>query len=73
MTPMDLRNMYTTRNSCRGTLPWATWHTKTMPVFLPADGETSLFLHPRLVSFVSDGTVQPENTYSCILNVTGQV
>ena len=38
--------------------------TKTTPVFLTADGETSL---------LSGSTVQPENTYSCILKVTGQV
>ena len=47
--------------------------TKTTPVFLPADGEASWLLLPSLVSLLSDGTVQPENTYSCILKVTGQV
>ena len=47
--------------------------TKTIPVFLPADGEVSWSLHPSSVSLLSGGTVQPENTYSCILKVTGQV
>ena len=46
--------------------------TKITPVFLPADGEASWSLLPSVVSLLS-GTVQPENTYSRILNVTGQV
>ena len=45
---------------------------KTAPVFLPADGEASWSLLPSLVSLLS-GRVQPENTYSFILKVTGQV
>ena len=47
--------------------------TKTTPVFLPADGEASWSLLPSSVSLQSGGTVQPENTYSCILKVTVQV
>ena len=47
--------------------------TKTTPVFLPADGEASWLLFPSLVSLLSGSTVQPENTYCCILKVTGQV
>ena len=47
--------------------------TKTTPVFSPADGEASWSLLPSSVSLLSGGTVQPENTYSCILKVTGQV
>ena len=47
--------------------------TKTILVFLHADGEASWLLLPSLVSLLSGGTVQPENTYSCILKVTGQV
>ena len=47
--------------------------TKTTSVFLPADGETSWSLIPSLVSILSRGTVQPENTCSSILKVTGQV
>ena len=47
--------------------------TKTTPVFLPADGEASWLLLPSSVSLLSGGTGQPENTYSCILKVTGQV
>ena len=46
--------------------------TKTTPVFLPADGEASWSLLPSSVSLLSGGTVQPENTYSSILKVTGQ-
>ena len=47
--------------------------TKTNLVFLPADGEASWSLLPSSVSLLSGGTVQPENTYSRILKVTGQV
>ena len=46
--------------------------TKTTPVFLPADGEAYWSLLPSSVSLISGNTVQPENLYSCILNVTGQ-
>ena len=45
--------------------------TKTTPVFLPADGEASWSPLPSLVSLLSGGTVQPENTYSSILKGTG--
>ena len=47
--------------------------TQTNPVFLPADGEASGLVFPSLVSLLSGNTVQPENIYSCILKVTGQV
>ena len=47
--------------------------TKTTQVFLPADGEAPWSLIPSLVSLLSGGKVQPENTYSHILKVTGQV
>ena len=47
--------------------------TKTTSVFLPADGEASWSLLPSSVSLLSGGTLQPENTYSCVLKVTGQV
>ena len=47
--------------------------SKTTLVFLPADGEASWSLLPSLVSLLSGGTVQPENTYSHIIKVTGQV
>ena len=46
--------------------------TKTTPILLPADGEASWSLLPSSVSSLSGGTVQPENTYSGILKVTGQ-
>ena len=38
--------------------------TKTTPVFLPIDVEASWSLLPSSVSLLSDGKVQPENTYS---------
>ena len=47
--------------------------TKTTPVFLPADGEASWLLLPSLVSLLSGGIVQPENTYSHILKMADQV
>ena len=37
------------------------------------DGEGYWLLLSSSVSLLSDGTVQPENTYFCILKVTGQV
>ena len=46
---------------------------KTTPVFLPADREASWLLPPRWVSLLSGSRVQQEDTYSCILKVTGQV
>ena len=46
---------------------------KIMPVFLPADGEAFWSLLPSSVSLLSGSAVQPENTYSHILKVTGQV
>ena len=48
-------------------------NTKTILVFLTANGEVSWLLLPSSVSLLSGGTVQPENTYSCILKVTDQV
>ena len=47
--------------------------TKTMLVFLGADREASWLLLPSSVSLLSGSTVQPGNTYSCILKVPGQV
>ena len=46
--------------------------TKTTPVFLP-DEEASGLLLSSSVSLLSGGTVQPENPYSYIPKVTGQV
>ena len=45
--------------------------TKTTPVFLPADKEASWL--SSLLSLLSSRIVQPENTNSCILRITGQV
>ena len=71
MTPRALGNIHTTRNKCRDT---HAWHgTKTILVFLPADVEASWSLLPCLASFTISSTLEPENTYSCILKVTGQV
>ena len=47
--------------------------TKPTPVFLPTDGEASWSLLSCSVSLLSGSTVQPENTHSHILKVTGQV
>ena len=47
--------------------------TKTTPVILPADREASWLLLPSPVSLLSGSTVQPENIYSPILKVTGQI
>ena len=47
--------------------------TKTTSVLLPANGKVSWLLLSSLVSLLSGGTVEPENTYSHILKVTGQV
>ena len=46
--------------------------TKTTLVFLLADGEVLWLLLPSLFSLLSGGTLEPENTYSCMLMVTGQ-
>ena len=46
---------------------------KTTPVSLSADGEASWLLPPSSVSLLSGSTMQPKNTYSCILKVTGQI
>ena len=47
--------------------------TKTTLLFLTADGEASWILFSSSVSLLSGSTVQPENTYSCVLKVTGLV
>ena len=47
--------------------------TKTIPVILPADREASWLLLPSPVSLLSGSTVQPENIYSPILKVAGQI
>ena len=48
------------------------WETLTTLVFLPADRQASWSLLSSSVYLLSDTTEQPENTYSCILRVTGQ-
>ena len=68
MTPRDLRNIHTTRSSCRDTLPCANMALKLPRYFY-------LLMEKPLgsVSLLSGSTVQPEHTYSRILKVTGQV
>ena len=56
-----------------GTHFYAGTGTKTTSVFLPAGGEASWSLLLSSVSLLSGGTVQPENIYSCIFKVIGQV
>ena len=70
MRPRDPGNIYTV---AVGTNFHVWYGTKTIPEFLPADGEVSWSLLPSLVSILSGDAVQPENTYSSILKVTGQV
>ena len=72
MTPRDLGNIHTTGIAVE-THFHAQHGAKTVPVFLPADREASWLLLPNSVFLLSGGTVEPENTYSCILKVTGQV
>ena len=47
--------------------------TKTTLIFLTDDREASWLVLPSLVSLLSGGTVQPENSYSRIFKVTGQL
>ena len=47
--------------------------TKTTTVFLRADAEASWLLPPSLISLLSGSTIQPENTFPCILKVTSHV
>ena len=69
MTLTDLGNIDTTKINV-GTHFYVQHNTKTIPVFLPADGTASWY---SSVYFPSVDTVQPENIYSCILKVVGQV
>ena len=59
---------HTTGNSCKDTLS-----CRNYPGILPAGGDASWLLLSSMVSLLSGGTLQPENTNSCILKVTGQV
>ena len=61
--------IFTPMETAVGTHVHALHGTKTTPVFLQADGEPTWWLLSSLVSLLSGGTVQPENTYSCILVV----
>ena len=72
MTPKDLKNIHTTGNSCRGTLPWESWHYNCSSIF--TCGWRSLLVATSKFGLI---TVRQhsasENTYSYILKVTGQV
>ena len=70
MTPRDLRNIHTTGNSCRDALPCVNMALKLSQYFYLLMEKPSWSLLPSLVSLLSGGTVQPENTYSFILKVT---
>ena len=70
MTPRDLRNIHTTKNSCRVTVLCVNMALK-LPQYFYLLMEKPLL--PSLISLLSRGTVQPENTYSCIVKVTCQV
>ena len=72
MTP-ETSEISTPTEIALGTHFHARHDIKTTLVFLPADGEASWLLHPSSVSLLSGDTVQPEYTYSCILQVTGQI
>ena len=72
MTPTD-SEISTTPEIAVGIQFHAQYDIKSAPVFLSADGEVFWLLLPSLVSLISGGTVQPENTYSCKLKVKGQV
>ena len=47
--------------------------TKTSLVFLTADGEAPWPLLPASIFLLAGSTMHPENTYSYILKVKGQV
>ena len=65
MTPRDLGNIHTTGYSCKD--------TQTIRVFLSVNEEASQSLLPSSVLLLPGNTAQPENTYSCIFKVSGQV
>ena len=64
--------MSTTPGIASGTHFHVKYGTKTTLLFLPADAEAFLMLFSSSASLLSGSTVQPQNTYSCILKVTGQ-
>ena len=72
MTPRDLRNVQPPEIAI-GRHFHVGHGTKPVLVLLPCDGEASWLLLPSWVSLLSVGIMQPENTYSCILKVTGEV
>ena len=73
MTTIGTSDIYTPAEVAVGTYFHVLHGTKTTLVFLPAYGEASWLLLPSSISLVSGSTAQPENTYSRILKVTGQV
>ena len=67
-TMLEIRkSKYITGNSCRDPLPCTNMALKLPQYFLPADEEVFWSLLPSLISLLSSDTVQPENTYSCIV------
>ena len=74
MTPIDLRNINTTGNSCRDAHPWMNMALKLSRYFyLLMQKPLGRYFQIRSFYYQAAHTVQPENTYSCILKVTGQV
>ena len=71
MTPRDLRNIRTTGNSCRDALPCANMVLKPPRYFyLLMENPPGRYFQVRCLYCQ---VAQSENTYSCILKVTGQV
>ena len=73
MTLRDLRDINTTRNSCRDAFLCENMTLKLHQYFYLLMEKPLGPLLAGLVSLLSGRTVQPENIYSCILKVTGQV
>ena len=72
MAPRDLRNIHTTRNSCRDALPCANMALK-LPWYFYLLMEKPLCCYIQVRCPYYQATLHPENTYSCILKVTSQV
>ena len=72
MTPRDLRNIHTTRNSYRDALPCANMALK-LPLYFYLLMEKPLGRYFQVRSPYYQATQYSESTYSCILKVTGQV
>ena len=73
MTSMELGNIHTNRNSYRDTIPFNAITLKLpLPFYLLMKKPLGCYFQVWF-PYSAGSTVQPENTYSCILKVTGQV